>query len=133
MKIHLLLTAIAGLALVGASPPSDPIPWEDEESLRDYPACSATVTDRCIQSYERGVKAEKKVVHHTAPAHAFGGPKDHGADKYAASDYPPCSATVTDRCIQTPGRGSATRMARAAKRSDHKRHMQMAMRAGERG
>ena len=131
MKIHLLLTAVAGLALVGASPPSDPIPWEDEESLRDYPPCSATVTDRCIQTYERGVKASKKVAHKAAHEPAVGGPEHHDSGKYAASDYPPCSATVTDRCIQTSERSSATRMAR--KHSEHKRHMQLAMRAGERG
>ena len=53
--------------------------------------------------------------------------------KMATSDYPPCSATVTDRCIQTGGRDGATRMARAHEKKKHHERMQLAMRAGERG
>lgn len=140
MKIQVFLVAIAGLALVSASPPSDPIPWEDEESLRDYPACSGKVTDRCIQTTERGAANRNQLARNyhaedmTAPAR--GGPHEAVGTKHAANDYPPCSRTVTDRCIQT-GRGShagAARMARSdPKQKHHSRRMQLAMRAGERG
>ena len=133
MKIQLLLLSVAGLALVSASPPSDPIPWEDEASLSEYPPCSRTVTDRCRQSYEGGaVSAGRK--EQKSMAHAEHKAK-HG-QKHAAADYPPCSATVTDRCIQSGGRGagaSTVRMARAPKQRHHERRMQLAMRAGERG
>ena len=141
MKIQVFLVAIAGFALVSASPPSDPIPWEDEESLRDYPPCSRTVTDRCIQTNERGGATRTKLARNdhlaedmTGPAR--GGPHEAVGGKHAANGYPPCSRTVTDRCIQT-GRGShagAARMARSAPRQKHHaRQMQLAMRAGERG
>ena len=57
MKKIALFTAIAGLTLVGAAPPSQ---WsrsggQDQWSGDGYPPCSATVRDRCIQLYERGV------------------------------------------------------------------------------
>ncbi len=134
MKIQLLLVSVAGFALVSASPPSDPIPWEDEESLRSYPPCSRTVTDRCIQGTGRGAATTARREDKAAPAHAER--KAKHSPSYATSDYPPCSATVTDRCIQTGGRGagsSAVRMARAPKPKHHERRMQLAMRAGERG
>jgi hypothetical protein len=142
MKKQLLFAAFAGLTLVSAAPPGDPIPWEDEESLRGYPPCSRTVTDRCIQTYERGVArrdnlARNEKVGRDAPGPALGGPAEPAPAKYAASDYPPCSRTVTDRCIQTNGRGSHAaghRMARSAhKPKHHAASMRLAMRAGERG
>jgi hypothetical protein len=142
MKKQLFFVAIAGLTLVSAAPPADPIPWEDEASLRDYPRCSRTVTDRCIQSNERGVARREKLARSEEPRSdargpAVGAPAEPVAHKYAASDYPPCSRTVTDRCIQTNRRGShaAThRMARSApKAKHHAAPMRLAMRAGERG
>lgn len=141
MKIQLLLVALGGFALVSASPASDPIPWEDEESLRGYPPCSRTVTDRCIQTRERGVASRENLERNVelgrdAPGPALGGPAEPPADDYAKNDYPPCSRTVTDRCIQTRhgSSGSTTRMARSApKQKHHARRMQLAMRAGERG
>ena len=36
----------------GASPSTPPAPQPSNEN---YPACSRTVTDNCVQSYERGV------------------------------------------------------------------------------
>ena len=139
MKIQLLLVSMAGLALVSASPPSDPIPWEDEESLRSYPPCSRTVTDRCIQGNEGGASTAGNLQrnnHSDEPKPAYSERKPKHSEKYAAADYPPCSATVTDRCIQTRGRGTAAsnvRMARAPKQKHHEKRMQLAMRAGERG
>ena len=129
MKTQLLLAAFAGLALVSAAPPGDPIPWEDEASLSEYPACSRTVTDRCIQRGGREADAPRAVVVRDM--------NYASAEPAAASgNYPPCSATVTDRCIQSGGRShqGATRMARSAPEArHHQRRMQLAMRAGERG
>lgn len=142
MKKQLLFSAIAGLMLVSAAPPGDPIPWEDEESLRGYPPCSRAVTDRCIQSSERGVARRENLARNEelgrdASGPAVGGPAEPVARKYAASDYPPCSRTVTDRCIQTNKRGphaTSHRMARSAPRAKHHAApMRLAMRAGERG
>ncbi len=141
MKKQLLLVALGGFALVSASPASDPIPWEDEESLRGYPPCSSTVTDRCIQTRERGVATRQNMERNVelgsnAAGPALGGPAEPAAEEYAANDYPPCSRTVTDRCTQTRhgSRAPATRMARSTpKQKHHSRGMQLAMRAGERG
>lgn len=93
MKIQLLLTAAAGLVLIGASPPGS---YEGDEAAEgDYPPCSRTVTDRCIQTYERGVKAKPR------REEARGGPYEAAPVRaVAVGDYPPCSATVTDRCNQ---------------------------------
>ncbi len=137
MKKRLLFATFAGLTLVSAAP-SDPIPWEDEDSLRGYPPCSASVTDRCIQTYERGVataanRSRNEELGRDGPA----APRDDYAARparEARSDYPPCSASVTDRCIQTGSR-SAVRHARAhaPKRKHQAARTQLAMRAGERG
>ena len=132
MKKYLPLLAVAGFTLVSASPPSDPIPWEDADSLRSYPPCSATVTDRCIQSYERGVAASRNLAR-SEPAATRGGGGQAIPQKLAESDYPPCSRTVTDRCIQTGGSAASTRMARSAPAEKHHARTQLAMRAGERG
>lgn len=56
MKKLLLFAAVAGLGLVSASPPPKG-PDGPREMRRHYPPCSRTVTDRCIQLYERGVRA----------------------------------------------------------------------------
>ena len=37
----------------GASPSSPPAP---QASTENYPVCSRTVTDNCVQAYERGVR-----------------------------------------------------------------------------
>ena len=54
MKKIALPGSVCGLLLVAAAPPSN---WNgaSAESSGGYPPCSATVTDRCIQLYERGV------------------------------------------------------------------------------
>ena len=136
MKKYLPLLAVAGFTLVSAAPSSDPIPWEDAESLRSYPPCSATVTDRCIQTYERGVSASRNLARseplgrNAGPG--VGGPDEAVPQRVAQSDYPPCSRTVTDRCIQTGGSAASTRMARSAPAEKHHAATQLAMRAGER-
>src|SRR6478609_9042016 len=57
MKKLLLFAAVAGLGLVSASPPAKGPDYGPREMRRHYPPCSRTVTDRCIQLYERGVRA----------------------------------------------------------------------------
>lgn len=56
MKKTLMFAAAAGLLLVSNAPPPG---WgadrEDDARTGGYPPCSRTVTDRCIQLYERGV------------------------------------------------------------------------------
>ena len=53
MKKLVLFAAVAGFGLVSASPPEGD---HKVEARGDYPPCSATVTDECIQLYERGVR-----------------------------------------------------------------------------
>jgi|GEM_PF-4276200 len=56
MKKIALFAAAAGLLLVSnAPPPGWGEDWEDDARTGAYPPCSRTVTDRCIQLYERGV------------------------------------------------------------------------------
>jgi hypothetical protein len=54
MKKLLLFAAVAGLGLVSASPPDKGPDNGPRDVRRHYPPCSRTVTDRCIQLYERG-------------------------------------------------------------------------------
>ena len=148
MKKTLLLAAAGGLTLVGASPPALSGPGDDEAA---YPPCSSTVTDRCIQLHERGVANPDNLALNDGPGAedadmAMGGPFEgrEGDDMGESSsimagqsgDYPPCSATVTDRCVQGLGHGSNGRSQMAAKHREHQSHtkaMRYAMRAGERG
>ena len=57
MKKLVVFAAVAGLGLVSASPPGKGPDNGPREARRHYPPCSRTVTDRCIQLYERGVRA----------------------------------------------------------------------------
>lgn len=61
MKKLLLFAAVAGLGLVSASPPDKGPEPAPREARTNYPPCSRTVTDRCIQLGER---------HHRGRAHA---------------------------------------------------------------
>jgi hypothetical protein len=71
MKKLFLFAAVAGLGLVSAGPPDRDGP---RESRGGYPPCSRTVTDQCIQLYERGVRAPENLAHnrraHDEAAHA---------------------------------------------------------------
>ena len=152
-KMLLFAVAVSGLTLVGASP----VPYSAPGDEAAYPPCSSTVTDRCIQLYERGVATEENLalnddLGQNAPGPGLGGPyqaangdDDDGessAIREARTDYPPCSATVTDRCIQGTSSyrsaGYAKQHHKAAyAKKHHKAHkakeMRLAMRAGERG
>ena len=68
MKKQMLFAAVAGLTLVSAHP--GPQPALECEARSNYPPCSRTVTDRCIQLYERGVRAPANLARNSAtPAH----------------------------------------------------------------
>ncbi len=121
MKKLAIFTAVAGLTLVSAAPSH----WSrgadgDEWAGRGYPPCSRTVTDRCIQLYERGIRTRANLALNERlgmddRVAAMGGPyepadddgRGHGAawPRTSRSDYPACSRTVTDRCIQLYERG----------------------------
>ena len=141
MKKPLLFAAaiaVSGLTLVSASPP----PYSNPDDEAAYPPCSSTVTDRCIQLHERGVDSEDNLALNedlgmNEPGPGLGGPLEDVGDPdmseasaiIAADDYPPCSGSLRDRCVQGHEGGGATRTARAHR----ERATQLAMRAGERG
>ncbi|HKR24831.1 MAG TPA: hypothetical protein VJS15_06195 [Allosphingosinicella sp.] len=101
---RVLFAAVAGLGLVSASPPEGD---HRIEARAGYPPCSATVTDECIQLYERGVRAPANLARNhrrearpTQAAHAGGG-----------RHYPPCTATRKDECRQQRALARRVRMA----------------------
>ena len=122
MKKLAMFAAVAGLTLVSAAPPAH---WSrgtggDEWAGRGYPPCSRTITDRCIQLYERGVRTRANLALNERLGMnnglaAMGGPYEPTAEtgearseawpRASRSDYPACSRTVTDRCIQLYERG----------------------------
>lgn len=97
----LLLAPIAFVGLASASAP--PMGPAGPAAAGDYPPCSAAITDRCVQTYER---------HRRHAVREAYGPPPQGAPVQVAGDYPPCSATVTDRCQQGVRRVAPTRYAR---------------------
>ncbi|HEV2747960.1 MAG TPA: hypothetical protein VGW34_11755 [Allosphingosinicella sp.] len=131
MRRLILFAAVAGLGLAAASPPQGgPSSAWPRSAQGGYPPCSRTVTDRCIQLYERGVATPANLAlndrlgggtamasaEDLGPAAGRGGPYeplryegDAIGDRPAAAarggDYPPCSRLVTDRCIQLYERG----------------------------
>jgi hypothetical protein len=120
MKPLYLLAPLALLGLASAAPPPPPAP---DDGVAEYPPCSTTVTDRCVQTYERGGRRHamrgmsemESVVAPPAPPVAV-----------AAGDYPPCTASRQDRCTQGAGsrRAAPTRYAMAERQR---------IRIGERG
>ena len=124
-----LFAAAAGLALVSASPPVGPGagPGADAD---DYPPCSRNVRDHCIQIRERGPRTslgdEARALD---PADDDDAPEPMPvAAATAQADYPPCSATLRDRCQQREGYHVQTRTRYAARPSRRAYAM-----AGERG
>ena len=67
MKSRMLFAALAGVTLVSATAPQTPAALQ-REARSNYPPCSRTVTDRCIQLYERGVRAPANLARNAAPA-----------------------------------------------------------------
>lgn len=64
MKKLFLFAAVAGLGLTSASPD---YPSDAREARSGYPPCSRTVRDRCIQLYERGVRAPANLAENSKP------------------------------------------------------------------
>lgn len=118
MRSLLVFAAVTGLALVSAAPPQHAGSGESR-AMGGYPPCSRTVTDRCIQLYERGVRTAANLAanRRLGPLRydiAQGGPYEpvarimDGGEWRAPSTrsgYPECSRMVTDRCIQSYERG----------------------------
>jgi len=128
MKKICLFAAIAGATLVSASPPAGNRAMAGASG--GYPPCSRTVTDRCIQLYERGVRTRANLARNEAlgpgrTALALGGPHEPVPSQHRTTRgaYPRCSATVRDSCIQ----GEARRAGRGY------RYASRVHRAGERG
>jgi hypothetical protein len=85
MRKLLLFAAVAGLGLVSASPPGKGPETGAREAPHHYPPCSRTVRDRCIQLYERGVRAPARAGHHARmedhPDNGRRGHGEHGAGR----------------------------------------------------
>jgi hypothetical protein len=104
MMKPLLLAPIAFVGLASASPP--PMMGGGPPEADGYPPCSATITDRCVQTYERHRR------HHGDEAY---GPPPMAAPapmEASAGDYPPCTAARTDRCQQGGRHAASVRYAR---------------------
>jgi hypothetical protein len=107
----LLLVPFAFIGLASAAPP--PPMAGGPMGADDYPPCSASVTDRCIQTYERGRRHHMREMRE-----AYGAPPPPSAEagpapvQMSGGDYPPCTATRTDRCQQGGSRAAPTRLAR---------------------
>jgi hypothetical protein len=104
MRKLVLFAAIAWVGLVSAHPREADRGHAPRESRAGYPPCSATVTDRCIQLYERGVRAPANLARNrtvSAPRTEMAGGRR----------YPPCTATRKDECRQQRALARRVRMA----------------------
>jgi len=99
MKRPFLLAPFAFLGLASAAPP----PPEPDQSAAEYPRCSATVTDRCVQGHRRG-RAAGAMPELDALGPASGPTPVPSAIRapvqMSGGDYPPCTAGRQDRCSQ---------------------------------
>jgi hypothetical protein len=136
MKKLLLFAAVAGLGLVSASPPNKGPDNGPREARGHYPPCSRTVTDRCIQLYERGAHRGHRGEHRAHADHPGHG--DHYAHRehrahgghgdrhdHAAAGHRPghrmamaarAGRVVGCRCHHPPRRQVAQRIRRAGER-----------------
>jgi hypothetical protein len=76
MKKLILFAAVAGLGLTSASPPDGDHVAGPREARSGYPPCSRTVTDNCIQLYERGVRTPANLAENRGPAERAGDDED---------------------------------------------------------
>ena len=149
MKKLLLFAAVAGLGLVSASPPAKGPDNGEREARRHYPPCSRTVTDRCIQLYERGRAREERAEYRGRRDHYAhrddGGHRGH-RERYAQRDDGDHHARGDHRGCRDHARGDhrpAHRVVRTARvtrvvgcRCTHpprRQYAQRVRRAGERG
>jgi len=97
---------------VGTGGPYEAVSAREPVNVSAYPPCSRTVTDRCIQLYERRVRA---ALAPRPPRPAMGGPIEGRAG------YPHCSRLITDECVQlfdrNPRPAPASRARRAPPRA----------------
>jgi hypothetical protein len=114
MKKLIFLAAAAGLGLVSASPP--PTTAAGAGAPAAYPPCSRTVTDHCIQLYERGVRAPRAAAQPAARS------DDELTSVMAAADDP-----------QGPHMAAGQNMPAAAGAPRRRVLAQRVRRAGERG
>ena len=131
MRKQLLVLAAASVgALLAGAAPGGYGQGDRDMASNGYPACSKTVTDRCIQLYESVVRSPENLAMNSrlgpgrvAPAPrmasagmmrpAMGGPIEDvpmapmasGPAAMSREAYPACSRTITDRCIQLYERG----------------------------
>lgn len=91
MKKLILFAAVAGLGLTSASPDYHGGP---REARGGYPPCSRTVTDRCIQLYERGVRAPENLADNAKPQG-----DDEASEVMAVADDAPCPCTHHRRVL----------------------------------
>jgi len=124
-----LFAAAAMLTLVSASPP-DHYPGGPGPEADDYPPCSRTVRDNCNQLRDRDGRSSLGDESRALDPADYDDEDDmHPVEAATASaDYPPCSATVRDRCRQGGGYARQARTRYAARPSRRVYAM-----AGERG
>jgi len=94
MKKLILFAAVAELGLTSASPPGRDYDGGPREARGGYPPCSRTVRDRCIQLYERGVRAPENLAENAKPEG-----DDEGLEVMAAADDAPCPCTHRRRVL----------------------------------
>lgn len=109
MMKRVLFGTVAGLGLVSASQPPSSLPVDPAA----YPPCSRTVTDHCIQLYERGVRAPR-------PARAAGQPAPQSDDELtsvmAVDDQPRIEMASADVDPAPQPRRTSHRVRRAGER-----------------
>lgn len=130
VKKTLMMTAGLMLGTAGIAQSDMSSTSQGWSSSGGYPACSRTVTDRCIQLYERGVRSSANLAMNRSMAAGTGGPyeaapqanmshstMDHsaatmnhqtgmGGPVEERTGYPPCDpGPGDDRCIQLYERG----------------------------
>ena len=144
MKMPALFAAAAGLTLLGASPPPMMYGPPGAGAPGGYPPCSASLRDRCIQLYERGVASPRNLAMNErlgpermprrfahmgrmrGPMPPMGGEMGPPREIVVASnEYHHCRGPMDDRCIQAPAPTAAPRSWRHEERE--------MVRIGERG
>ncbi|HEX8667825.1 MAG TPA: hypothetical protein VF727_05570 [Allosphingosinicella sp.] len=113
MKKLILFAAVAGLGLVSAAPPGAAPAPAGTRAAGGYPPCSRTVTDRCIQLHERGVRTAANLAKNrrlgpeqgVATASAAPAPRAAAPVRLARNDYRRCSHGTRRGCYQRYERG----------------------------